>query len=201
MSKSNKVIITLAVAAFLMISLIVGLVVVFAEETQPVVRNVNAVYRVIDADCSVSASFTYGDQNSKVYLGSSSFTTSGVESDNNVLSFKQDDSLQEQILKPTDDIVLNKTNNSVIFEFNFANTGENNINATLLMRNLKHKNCTIVYSTDALFWSDKNIRLNILCKEGDVAETVNYYVKVSLNDLEKNGSFSVDFEWTINGVI
>lgn len=200
MSKSNKIIISLAVAAFLIISLLVGLVVVFAEETQPIVRNVNAVYRVIDADCAVSANFTYGDKNSKVYLGSNSFTTSGTESVDNVLSFEKDNSLQEQILKPTADIALNKTNNSVIFEFNFANTGENLINATLYLRNVKNTNCDISYSTDSLTWGS-NVRLDIAGKLGGEAGTASYFVRISLNDLEKSGAFSANFEWTINGEI
>ena len=36
MSKRNKIIISLAVSAFLILSLIVGLVVVFAEEDKPI---------------------------------------------------------------------------------------------------------------------------------------------------------------------
>lgn len=202
MSKTNKIIISLAVAAFLIISLIVGLVVVFAEETQPVERNVTAIYRVIDADCSVSVNYTYGDKASNVYLGSSSFTTEGVEGGANVLTFVQDENnLLEKMLLPVADIELNKSNNSIIFEFNFANTGENLINATLLLRDSKSKNVEIEYSTDGSNWTTMNLRLDIAGKTGVEAETANYFVRVSMDDLNKSSLFSADFEWTINGEI
>ena len=210
MSKSNKIIISLAVAAFLIISLIVGLVVVFAEETESVKRNVNAVYRVIDADCSVSVDYTYGDKVSNVYLGSSSFTTEGIEESSNILTFvKDENNLQEKVLMPTADMVLDKTNNSIIFEFNIANTGDNLVNASLLLKNNKSKNVTIEFSLDANDCNtydaksenfyEKFPRLSIAGKTGSEAQSTTFFVKVSMLDVNKSSSFSADFEWTING--
>lgn len=211
MSKRNKLIITLSVAAFLIISLLVGLVVVFAEETQPVERNVNAVYRVINAECAVSATCTYGNKNSNVYLGSSSLTTEGVEGADNILSFENTENVQEKYLKPTADIVLDTQNNSIIFEFKFANTGENLVNATLLLRNNKSKNVEIEFSLDSIDWNkydpyseylyEKFPRIDISGKSGEEAETATFYVKVSALNTSKASSFSVNFEWTINGEI
>ncbi len=199
MSKSNKIIITLAVSAFLIISLIVGLVVVFAEEQEPIVRNVNAVYRVMDADCAVSASYEYGNKASNVYLGERSFTTSGLDEDNNILSFNSVDNLEEKTLMPTSDIVLTKENNSVIFEFKFANNGENAYYADLRLKNEEKSNIVIHYSENGNYWTKNNVRISVDGKSGEVAGIKSYFVRVSLVDADKDYTYSADYTWTIIG--
>ena len=197
MSKSNKIIITLGVVALLIISLIVGLVVVFAEEQQPIVRNVNVSYKVVDANCSVSASYVYGDAASNIYLGSKSFTTSGVDGDDDVLEFGLTNKFIEKTLKPTADIALTKENNSVIFEFKFANSGEEAFNATLLLKNEKKSNVVVSYSKNGSVWSGSNTNIDVEGKTGEFAGTASYFVKISLNDVNKGYNYSVDFEWKI----
>ena len=199
MSKTNKIIISLAVTAFLIISLVVGLVVVFAEETQPIVRNVNAVYRDYNADCSVSTSYTYGDRSSNIYLGERGFTASGVDGNDNVLVFNNagNKNIEEKSIMPTDNIVLTKENNSVIFEFKFANFGETAFNATMVEKNKELSNVVVHYSTNGTRWSVNNQQFEVAAKSGDVAGTASYFVRVSLVDAEKSYTFAEDFTWTI----
>ena len=199
MSKRNKIVISLAVTAFLIISLIVGLVVVFAEESQPIVRNVNAVYRVYNADCSVSASYIYGDRSSNIYLGERGFTTTGVDGNDNVLVFNNagNENLEEKSIVPTSDIVLTKENNSVIFEFKFANFGEVAFNATLVEKNKNFSNIVVHYSTNGNRWSVNNQQFEVAAKSGDIAGTASYFVRVSLVDTDKDYAYSEDFTWTI----
>ena len=199
MSKRNKIIISLAVTAFLIISLIVGLVVVFAEETQPIVRNVNAVYRVYNADCSVSATYTYGDRNSNIYLGERGFTSTGVDGNDNVLVFNNggNKNLEEKSIMPTSDIILTKENNSVIFEFKFANFGETAFNATLVEKNKDLNNVVVHYSINGSRLTVNNQQFEVAAKSGDIAGTASYFVRVSLVDEDKTYIYAEDFTWTI----
>ena len=120
MSKRNKIIVSLALFVFVVISLLVSIVVVFAEE-QTIVRNLNAVCRVYNADCHVSATYAYGNKTTGIYQQAENFTISGLEDDNKFLNFSHNAQtegiFQDKALMPTSDIVLTKQNNSVIFEF------------------------------------------------------------------------------------
>ncbi len=203
MSKRNKIVISLAVTAFLIVSLIVGLVVVFAEENPSVVRNVNAVYRVYNADCSVSVSYTYGNKSLNTYLDERGFTASGLEGGDNVLVFNnavdagKQVQIEEKTLKPASDIVLTKENDSVIFEFKFANFGETAFNATMLEKNKDLSNVIVHYSMNGTRWSVNNQPLEVAAKSGEVAGTASYFVRVSLIDAEKEYVLAEDFTWTI----
>lgn len=194
MGKRNKIIVILAVVAFLIISLVLGLVIVFAEE-EPIMRNVNAVYRVIDADCAVSTSYKYAN-NDESY-----FTTSGLNEDANVLFFDNagNKNLEEKTMKPTSNVVLDEENSSVVFEFRFVNNGEKAYDATLLLKNEEKSNVDIRYSLDGIIWSKNNVKISVDGKVGDDEGIANYYVRVSLIDSTQDYAYSSDYVWTIIG--
>ena len=189
MSKRNKIIISLAVSAFLIISLIVGLVVVFAED-QPIVRNVNVSFKVINSNCSVSAVYKYGDKETNTYLTENNFTTTGLTDADKVLTFENSNNFAEETLKPTSDIALTKENNSVIIEFKFENLGADNFDATLFVENQTASNVEVKFSQDGLTWKNSNVKIN-------VTDDASYFVRISLIDIDADYSYSADFNWKI----
>ena len=123
MSKSNKMILTLSITAFIIVSIIVGVVMVFAAD-DAIVRNVIATYNVIDADCSVSVSCKFGDLNSNTFGNAQYLTVDATEKSDKTLDFEKDKNKQTKTLMSTSDFKLNKNNNSIVYEFNFVNKGE-----------------------------------------------------------------------------
>lgn len=202
MSKRNKIILSLAITAFVVLSFVVGLVVVFAEEN-PIVRNLNASYRVYNADCHVSASYAYGNAKTKTYTEAKDFTVSGLEDGNKFLTFDKNAStqntFQEKMLKPTSDIVLTKENNSVIFEFEIVNFDEDGLEITIVLENEKQaSNVDVQYSKDGVNWTSRNVKINLDGTEGFDSNETNYFVKLSLIDDSQEFSFDQDFSLTIH---
>ena len=78
MSKRNKFILSLAITAFVVLSLIVSLVIVFAEENE-IVRNLNVSYKVYNADCHVSTSYNYVNSESGIHTDVKDFTIPSKE--------------------------------------------------------------------------------------------------------------------------
>jgi len=201
MSKRNKIIISLALTVFVVISLLVSLVVVFAEE-QEIVRNLNAVCRVYNADCHVSASYAYGNKTTNSYLEAQDFTVSGLIDDNKFLNFDNNEqtknNFQDKMLKPTSDIVLTKENNSVIFEFQFANFGLDELNVTVWLEKISDEtNVEVKYSADGKIWKSGSKVFSVDGKTGATANSASYFVKVSLIDDNKTYSFNQNFALTI----
>lgn len=194
MGKRNKIVLSLAITVFVVLSLIVSLVVVFAEENQ-IIRNVNAACKVYNADCHVSASYTIGNE-------TKDFTDSGLEDGDKFLTFDKTKStqniFQEKMLKPTNDIVLTKESSSVIFEFNFANFDFEGVDVTVCIDGVKDlENVEIQYSKNGTVWMDRNVKFNIEGTKGVSSKEASYFVKISLIDDNQNFSFNQDFSLTI----
>lgn len=199
MSKSNKIIISLSVVAFIMLSVLVSVVVVFAEETQPIIsRNITAIYNVLDADCSLSATYKLGDISSNEYYGNKIFTIDGNESSANTVAFVSGDNKQTQNLLPQSDIVFTENRNSAIINFKLANLGLNDFSATLIVDGDNSK-FNVEYSQDGITWGE-NVRFNVSARVGSTATIENYYVRISLIDKTAPVSYSANFMWTIVGV-
>ena len=194
MSKRNKILLSLATAVFVVLSLIVSLVVVFAEENE-IVRNVNAACRVYDADCHVAVAYTHANQ-------TKDFTISGVEGDDKFLTFDKTDAtknlFQEKMLKPTNDIILTEENNCVVFEFTFANFDVNAFNVTVCLEGvLAVQNLKIEYSKDGIIWSKDNVRFSVAGMDGAIPQEMSYFVRLTLVDGEQDFNFNQDFSITI----
>ena len=194
MSKRGKFILSLAIAVFVILSILVSLVVVFAEENE-IVRNVNAVCRVYNADCHVSASYVYADK-------TNDFTISGLEGDEKFLTFDKtretENIFQEKMLKPISDIVLTKENSSVIFKFDIANFDFDACDVTIVLDNKQNENLEIEYSKDGTVWSGKNVKFKVDGTEGMSSKETSYFVKISLKDKNQEVEFNTDFSLTIH---
>jgi len=201
MSKRNKIILSLAITAFVVLSLVVGLVVVFAEENS-IVRNLNASYRVYNADCHVSASYAYGNAKTKIYSETNSFTVSGLEDGDKFLTFDKttatQNTFQEKMLKPTNDIVLTKENNTIIFKFNVVNFDSDALKVTINLDGELNQNLNIQYSKDGKIWTNDNKRINLSGTEGYGSNEINYFVKISLIDDGQDFNFNQDIAVTIH---
>lgn len=197
MGKRNKIILSLAIAVFVVLSLIVSLVVVFAEENE-ILRNVNAVCKVYNADCHVSASYTFADETKY-------FTVSGLEDDDKYLTFDKNKSteniFQEKMLKPTNDIVLTKENNSVIFKFDIVNFDFNAVEITIVLDGKINVNLEIKYSKNGNVWSDNNVRINLAGTEGVAPQETSYFVRLSLKNENQEFNFNQNFEVAIHNKI
>ena len=194
MSKRGKFILSLAIAVFVILSILVSLVVVFAEENE-IVRNVNAVCRVYNADCHISASYVYADK-------TNDFTISGLEDDEKFLTFDKtretENIFQEKMLKPISDIVLTKENSSVIFKFDIANFDFDACDVTIVLDNKQNENLEIEYSKDGAVWSGKNVKFKVDGTEGMSSKETSYFVKISLKDKNQKVEFNTDFSLTIH---
>ena len=201
MNKTNKIIVSLAIAVFAVLSVFVSLVAVFAEENE-IIRNVNAACKVYNADCHVSASFAYGDKATEIYTDAKDFTISGLEDGDKFLTFDKTDAtknmFQEKMLKPTNDIVLTKENSSVIFKFDIANFDFDACDVTIVLDNKQNENLEIEYSKDGVVWSGKNVKFKVDGTEGMSSKETSYFVKISLKDKNQEVEFNTDFSLTIH---
>ena len=190
--KRNKIILSLAIAVFVVLSLIVSLVVVFAEENE-ILRNVNAACKVYNADCHVSASYTFADE-------TKDFTVSGLEEGDKFLTFDKTEAtqniFQEKMLKPTNDIVLTKENNTVVFEFKFANFDFDAVKITVALK--QNENVNVEYSKNGISWIGDNARINLAGTEGVSSQEMSYFVKVSLVEGVQSFDFNQDISITIH---
>jgi len=197
MSKGNKIILYLAIAVFVALSVFVSLVAVFAEENQ-IVRNLNVSFKVYNADCHVAASYTIGDE-------TNDFTISGLEDDEKYLTFDKTDAtkniFQEKMLKPTNDIALTKESNSVIFKFDIVNFDFNAVEITIVLDGKINENLEIKYSKDGNVWSDNNVRINLAGTEGVAPQETSYFVRLSLKNENQEFSFNQNFEVAIHNKI
>ena len=201
MSKRNKFILSLAITAFVVLSLIVSLVIVFAEENE-IVRNLNVSYKVYNADCHVSTSYNYVNSESGIHTDVKDFTISGLEDGDKFLTFDKNEAtqniFQESMLKPTNNIVLTKANDTIIFKFNVVNFDSDALKVTINLDGELNQNLNIQYSKDGKIWTNDNKRINLSGTEGYGSNEINYFVKISLIDDGQDFNFNQDIAVTIH---
>jgi len=186
MSKSNKIILTLSIVVFIAVSMIVGIVAVFAADNT-ITRNVVATYNVVDANCSVSAVCVVGED-------IKSFTMDATETGDKFVCFEKDNNKQTKTMMPVSDVKLNKENNYVVYQFKFINNGDNLIKASLVVENVEEK-FVVEYSKDGVIWKDYAVRINVPASDVEV----NYYVRISLLNADNSYNCPTNFNWMVCG--
>ena len=198
MSKSNKIIIGLSVVAFLLLSVLVSLVAVYAYDEEDSTRNINVTCNAIDANVMMFSNYKYGDKETEEYSSAVSMTIDGKENTERISSLVATNNKVSNTLKPLNNIVLTEQNNSVIFEFTIVNEGDKACSATLTIDDEVNKNCVVEYSLDGENWGG-NLKVNVSAHDGTFAGISNYYVRISLVDVQETYSYSSNFIWTIVG--
>ena len=196
MSKKSKIIISLSIVAFVVVSALLAVVTVFAAESEVVERNIDVTYKINNISGSVTATYKYGDKQTNTYSQAVDMTSNGLEDGEKVIKFYSQTNQITTGLKPQENIVLTAANNSVIFQFNFANIGVNGYNAAFATMNKDFVNCEIEYSFDGINWSDKNYEVSLDYVAGITNQT-SYFVRVSKTGLAVDTAVSADFVWTM----
>lgn len=197
MSKTKRLVISLSVVAFFIISAVVAVVAVFASEQNVITRNVNSVYKIYGATGSVSASYVYGDRATNTYNSNAEyFTTTGDVQGAKKVYFDDQDYLVTEMLVPQNDIVLTKQQNSVIIKYDFENIGPQDYTATFTIDSESRTNCLVEYSIDGVNWETRAVQLKVnnIFSENN---TVSYYVRIYKQNLNLESSYSANLFWTI----
>ena len=129
MSSKKKLVISLSVAAAVLVAAIIAIVAVFAAASQTVASNVKISYTASEVDGSISASYVVAGKGEAVQMGSASFTAGSDEITGTLNGAS------------TEEIKLDATNNYVVFTYVFTNNGQKNMQIsntiTTLDSNLK----------------------------------------------------------------
>ena len=201
MSSKKKLIISLSVAAAVLVAAVIAIVAVFAAASQTVATSTIKVSYTANAHVVGSVSSTYSFGTVKDH----SMTTDGgaVADGNDVISFNVDSSanaktLQIQATDLTDGAVqFGEAARELVITFNFVNEGSKAYTATLTPNFTTTTNMVIEYSADKLTWDDAPTALTVAAATQGSQQTGVYYAKISINNVAFDAAFEGSFSWLL----
>jgi len=192
MKSKRKIIISILIIAFVVMSVLATIAIVFALTQQTVKTSLNINYQATQVSAKVSASVIYADGTEE-----SMITPNGNASS---ITFKADDTPDPNgsTLIPLSAINLTSSEKYVVFKYTFENTGGNQFVATFdyLDTETEDSNMTLSYSTTG---EDYKPTLNSLLVEG--LKTKSYYIKLEINNVSFDAEFSGAISWVLNSDI
>ena len=176
----RKLAISLITIAFVLISVVATVAIVFSLTQQTIKTNLNINYTARDVNATTSSKMVYAD---------------GTEQELGVIKFDADSGNQSNTLSPAGDITLTKSNNYIVFEYLFQNTGSKDFIAMIDYSDTDalDKNMIFTYQEDSL--AETNTARALLVASG---QTKTYKVKIAVEYLEKNASLSGEFNWVLD---
>lgn len=195
----TKLIFSLIVMMFVLLSAVVIVAVAFAAQQQSISTDLTISYLAQDLDGSVSATYQIGETGTPQNLIPTSTNTSNVNG--NKLVFNAKDTASAGSLEFPNDIELTSQNSCLILKYTFENTGSKHYIATMSFDSeLIFTNMNVEYSIDSGNTYSSN-RYGVVVKgtDTDVATTNSYWIKISITEKQKNASFSGKFNWVLKG--
>ena len=184
MKTKKKLLVSVLLVAFVVISLVSIIAIVFAASQQTVKTTININYTAEDIDAKVSARMTYQD---------------GTSEDLGSIKFEAGNPTQETgSLSPRGNVDLSKENQYVIFEYTFQNTGDKDFVAMYDYTDTEEIDTNMVFGYKGEAENYKETANAILVNGG---ETKTYSVKVGIESLSRNAHLSGDMLWDMTSDI
>ena len=191
MGSKRKLIISMLVSSFIIISVVATVAIAFALTQQTVKTSLNIGYTVEDIEGTASASYTIGGVtenlvaiNAKNEIGEA--LVFSVEDTEDAGSF----------IFPEDALSLTTQNDNVIIKYTYSNTGGKHYIASMdFAANVVADNMKVEYSINGTDFSKQRYAVVV------PANTSNkdYWIKISVVDKSKNARFTGEFNWILNG--
>lgn len=192
MTSRKKLIISLSVAAAVLVAAIIAVVAVFAASQQVVKSNITIKFTASDVSCTVGAKYKVENKDA-IDLGTVTINA-------------KDEENKEYSLSPTGNVDLTKTNNSVTFEWTFTNTGSKAFTIKLnQLTNISGSAFNVkFYTNDGS--DDTEIDRDKLAATGVNVESVSdngkaiikMVVTMPAENMGNDAELSLNMEWTLD---
>ena len=184
MKTKKKLLISVLLVAFVVISVVSIIAIVFAATQQTVKTTLNITYTAEDIDAKVSARMVY---------------QTGTTEDMGSITFEAGNTTaQTGTLSPSGNVELSKDEQYVVFEYTFQNTGDKDFVATFDYTDTEDadKNMSFGYKGEADNYKENANAVLVLG-----GETKTYSVKVSIENLARDAHLSGDMAWDMTSNI
>jgi len=184
MKSKKKLLISLLVVAFAIVSVVGVIAIVFALSQQTIKTSLNIRYKAVDIYGTVSGTYTVGTT-VKDLTASTGGTTLVFDGDTESLGSLN---LQENELN------LTAENPSVVLHYTFTNTGSVNYSAIMSYAEtlIFEDNMVVEYSLDGVNYSTEKYGI-VVTK--DTPES--YWIRIRVEDTAFDASFEADFSWLL----
>ena len=197
MKSKRKLITTMVIAGFIILSLVATAIIVFAATQQSIKTSINITYKVSNIDGSVIATYKVGDEEEKYLkavkkggsvLGSRLIFSAGDTEDAGSFEF------------PSEGINLTKENNSVLIKYTYTNSGDRHFIATLDFDSvLKVENMRVQYGVEDVNSGEVKYSSSRYALIVPSDETKSYYIKISIINMSKDASVEGNLDWFLKG--
>ena len=191
MRSKRKLIISMLVVSFVLLSIIATIAIAFALTQQTIKTSLNIGYTVEDIDGTASASYTIGG------VTESLVAMKGTNVIGDTLVFKAADTEDAgNLMFPEDALALTSQNDNVVIQYTYSNTGAKHYIASMdFAANIEADNMKVEYSINGTDYSEQRYAVVVPANTSNRS----YWIKISIADKAKSASFTGDFEWILNG--
>ena len=191
MSSKKKLIISMLVVSFVLLSIIATVAIAFALTQQTIKTTLNINYTVEDIDGTASATYTIGG------VTESLVAMKGTQVIGDKLVFKAGDTENAgNLMFPEDALALTAQNDNVVIQYTYSNTGAKHYIASMdFAANIEADNMKVEYSIDGTTYSEDRYAVVVPANTSNRS----YWIKISIADKSKSASFTGDFDWLLSG--
>ena len=189
MRNKRKLITSMVIVAFILLSLVATMLIIFAATQQTIKTTINITYRAEDIDGTASATFTVGG------VTESLVAKKGETIIGDKLVFKAADTEDAgNLMFPEDKLNLTSQNDNVVIQYTYSNNGDKHYIASLNMDDkIDADNMKIEYSINGVDYSTNRYAITV------PGHTISksYWIKISIVDKAKNASLEGEFSWLL----
>ena len=191
MRSKKKLIISMLVVSFVLLSIIATVAIAFALTQQTIKTSLNIGYTVEDIDGTASASFTIGG------VTESLVAMKGTNVIGDKLVFKAGNTENAgNLMFPEDALALTAQDSEVVIQYTYSNTGSKHYIASMdLNANILKNNMKVEYSINGSSYSEQPYAVVVPANTSNRS----YWIKISIIDKAKSASFTGDFDWLLEG--
>ena len=191
MRAKKKLIVSMLVVAFVLLSIIATVAIAFALTQQTIKTTLNIGYTVEDIDGTASATFTVGGVTENLTA------MKGTQVIGDKLVFKAGDTENAgNLMFPEDALALTAQNDNVVIQYTYSNTGAKHYIASMdFAANIEADNMKVEYSIDGVTYSEDRYAVVVPANTSNRS----YWIKISIADKAKSASFTGDFDWLLSG--
>ena len=190
MRTKKKLIVSMLVVAFVLLSIIATVAIAFALTQQTIKTTLNIGYTVEDIDGTASATFTIGGVTENLTA------MKGTQVIGDKLVFKAGDTENAgNLMFPEDALALTAQDSEVVIQYTYSNTGSKHYIASMdFNANIEADNMKVEYSIDGTTYSEDRYAVVVPANTSNRS----YWIKISIADKAKSASFTGDFDWLLS---
>jgi len=192
MKSKRKLLISILLIAFVLISIVATVALIFAATQQTITTTLNINYEASDVSATVSATTKIAENAEESMVTANGQATSITFNANNV------EDPNGTSLVPASAINLTSDESYVVFKYTFQNNGSNDFVATFNYEDKETADENMVVEYSATNSNYKGTKNAVLVKGNT---TQDYYIKIAIENLAKNAEFSGDITWELDSDI